>query len=332
MIAHVLKEAGINCFAFIGGITQNYNSNLLFGDFTKSEKVMVVEADEYDRSFHRLFPSVAVITAMDPDHLDIYKDEKDFQNSFSKFVDNISESGSLIYKSGLNIAAPKPTQNFKSFGLENCDYKAIITDESNFVFTIETTSEVIKNIQLGTPGFHNIQNALAAFGVARYMGIPAEEIKKSLQTFRGVKRRFDFIVRNNKIIYIDDYAHHPTEITSFLSSVKAMFPGKKITAIFQPHLFSRTRDFMDGFAESLSIADKIILLEIYPARELPIDGINSEKLLKLVTAKEKILLQKENLIDYLKKNDDELLVTRGAGDVDQFIMPIKNLLIDKFSI
>jgi UDP-N-acetylmuramate--alanine ligase len=325
MIAHVLREAGKNCFAFIGGITQNYNSNLLFGDFAKENKIMVVEADEYDRSFHRLRPDVAVITAMDPDHLDIYTDENEFQEAFDKFVEKLSDEGHLIYKHGLKIAAAKPGQHFASFGMTGADYAAIITDESNFVFDIENGQERLTNVRLGTPGFHNIQNALAAYGAARSLDISPEVIKQALENFKGVKRRFDFIVNNGKTIYIDDYAHHPTEIFAFLRSVKSMFSEKKLTAIFQPHLFSRTRDFMEGFAESLSLADKLILLDIYPARELPIPGVTSEILLEKVTSKEKILLKKNELMDYLSKETPEILVTIGAGDIDQFVMPIGNL-------
>ena len=327
MIAHLLKSAGKNCFAFLGGITQNYNTNLLLGDPSLGEQLMVVEADEYDRSFLTLSPDIAVINSMDADHLDIYGAHEEVEKSFNEFVRNLKPVGKLIYKGGLPVAAPLPGQTFFCFGSEVCAYRAanIHIENEEFVFDIETTFEIVKNVRIQVPGFHNVQNALAAFAVTRQLGIPASKIKEGLSSFKGVKRRFEYIINRKDFVYIDDYAHHPEEIKAFLSSVKAIYPDKKITAVFQPHLFSRTRDFMDGFAKSLSMADKLILMEIYPARELPIEGITSTVLLDKVTSKEKILASKGNLLKEISETKTDVLVTIGAGDIDKFVKPIKEI-------
>lgn len=328
MIAHVLRATGKNCFAFLGGITQNYDTNLLFGDFGKPDRIMVVEADEYDRSFLRLSPDVAVITAMDPDHLDIYTDEADFVNTFNEFAAKLKEGGSLVYKKGLPLNASLLGSQSKSFGGDGAQYQARLTGNRDFTFNIETEDpeEALEEVSLLVPGFHNIQNALAAYAVTRSLGIAPLKIKEALQSFKGVKRRFEYIIKTEALSYIDDYAHHPTEINAFLSSVRNLYPEKKLTVIFQPHLFSRTRDFLEGFAESLSLADKLILLDIYPARELPIPGITSALLLEKTRCSEKKLVTKAELMDYLKKEKLEVLVTIGAGDIDQFVEPIEKYL------
>ena len=327
MVAHLLKNSGKNCFAFLGGITQNYNTNLLLGDPSQGEQLMVVEADEYDRSFLTLSPDIAIINSMDADHLDIFGDHDEVEKSFNDFVKKLKPSGKLIYKAGLPVVTPQAGQTFYSFGSEAADYKAanIRIENAEFVFDMETASEMVKNVRLQVPGFHNVQNALAAFAVGSQLQIPVEKIKEALYSFKGVKRRFEYIVKRSDFVYIDDYAHHPEEIKAFLGSVKALYKDKKITAVFQPHLFSRTRDFMDAFAESLSMADKLILMEIYPARELPIEGVSSASLLDKVTSKEKILTSKGALLKEIRETKTDVLVTIGAGDIDKFVQPIKEL-------
>jgi UDP-N-acetylmuramate--alanine ligase len=331
MVAHLLKSAGKNVAAFLGGITQNYNTNLLLNE-KGDDAMVVVEADEYDRSFLRLHPDIAVITSMDPDHLDIYKDDKDFENTFNDFAAQVEPSGVLIHKTGLKMRASLSGQEYYTFGLDNADYTAINTRiiNSQFVFDIARAGKKIaEDITLLVPGFHNIQNALAAFSVGDRLEIPANVMKSALETFKGVKRRFEYVVKQDDIIFIDDYAHHPTEIQAFLTSVKALYKGKKLTVIFQPHLYSRTRDFLEGFAESLSLADELILLDIYPARELPIPGITSAVLLEKVKIDSKRNVSKNDLLHVLKEVETDILVTIGAGDIDTFVEPIKNMILNK---
>jgi len=288
---------------------------------------MVVEADEYDRSFLTLSPDIAVINSMDADHLDIYGAHDEVEKSFNAFVRKLKPNGKLIYKGGLPVATPLKGQIFYCFGAEACAYRAtnIHIENTEFVFDIETMFETVKSVRLQVPGFHNVQNALAAFAVAKQVGVSADKIKDALYSFKGVKRRFEYIVKRNDFVYIDDYAHHPEEIKAFLGSVKALYKNKKVTAVFQPHLYSRTRDFMDGFAESLSMADKLILMDIYPARELPIPGITSASLLDRVTSNEKMLASKDTLLNKIKETQTDVLVTIGAGDIDKFVEPIKEL-------
>lgn len=328
MVAHILKYAGKNVFAFVGGITQNYKSNLLIGDKKAGKQIMVVEADEYDRSFLKLNPSIAVITAMDPDHLDIYKDESDFVETFNLFAGQVKEEGVVFAQKSCPVKIQSNNKTLKFYGTTDSDFFPVNKRIENgyFTYDLKTPSETFTNIVLGVPGDHNVQNSIAAFAVGLQLGIPAETIKNALKEFKGVKRRFDYIYRSEKITYIDDYAHHPTEIKAFLSAVKEVYKDKKVTAVFQPHLFSRTRDFMDEFAESLSIADALILLDIYPARELPIPGITSSVLLDKINLTEKRLVAKSELIKILEGTDTDVLVTIGAGDIDQFVEPIKNLL------
>lgn len=329
MIAHLLTYSGVDCAAFLGGITVNYNTNLLLNKKKASESIVVVEADEYDRSFLRLYPDIAVITAMDPDHLDIYSDSSDFKQTFNDFIKQIKPTGYLFYRDNVSDDLDKtiPVKS-NSFGTKEGEFTAknIRIENGEFVFDAKGPGINIEGIRMLVPGFHNIENALAAMAVGAKLGIKEEMIKKALGEFRGVKRRFEYIVKSEGITYIDDYAHHPTELNAFLSSVKALYPEKKLTVIFQPHLFSRTRDFMNEFAESLSIADKLILLEIYPARELPIEGITSQVLLDKVKAKEKVLVQKQDLLVEISGTKTDIIVTAGAGDIDKFIEPIKELL------
>ena len=322
MIAHLLHSAEEECTAFLGGISTNLNSNLLLAN-DELEQIVVVEADEFDRSFLTLHPDIAVITSTDADHLDIYGESNELMNSFKDFAKKVPQDGSLIVQ---DDSATNFKTNF-SYSKTEGDYKVENRRvESGIVFfDAKTPNGYVRNIQLNQPGSHNMENALATIAVAQQLDIPKKKILEAFETYSGVKRRFEYIINTENLVYIDDYAHHPTEINAFLSSVKELYPDKKLTAIFQPHLFSRTRDFAEGFSESLSLADELILLDIYPARELPIEGITSQMLLEKVTCKNQ-LCKKENVIDLLQSKDDlEVVVTIGAGDIDSLVEQIKKL-------
>jgi UDP-N-acetylmuramate--alanine ligase len=326
MVAHVLKEAGKNIFAFIGGISRNYNTNILMGDKSSEEQIMVVEADEFDRSFLTLQPNIAIITSIEADHLDIYGDSQMVEDSFNAFAIKIVKDGVLIHKEGLQIKVPGWVKS-ETFDLGPGSYSAENIKVENGFFCFDVKGKIsIANIRLQVPGNHNILNALAAIAVADKLGISGEKIREALENFRGVKRRFEVIVKTDDIIYIDDYAHHPTEISATLSAARGLYPGKKITIVFQPHLYSRTRDFMAEFGESLSLADQVILLPVYPARETPIPGITSEALLEKVSAREKEVVQKDALTQRIKALNTDVLLTVGAGDIDQFVEPVKKVL------
>jgi UDP-N-acetylmuramate--alanine ligase len=321
MIAHLLTDTGFGCTAFLGGITSNYNSNVLFG----KNNVVVVEADEYDRSFLTLHPDVAVITAMDADHLDIYGDESQLHESFNLFADQLKDNGKLFIKAGL------PLHGISYSATETASLCAtnIKVAEGKFVFDFEDGYTQIKELALAMPGKHNVENAVAAIGVALSLGIAPKSIKKAVASFKGVKRRFETQVSTAKHIYIDDYAHHPEELRACFDAVRQLYPEKKLTVVFQPHLFSRTRDFANEFAAVLSTADEVVLLPIYPARELPIEGISSELLLKLMTIAGKEICAKEEVLDYVATRKPELLLTVGAGDIDTLVEPLKNMLSDE---
>ena len=328
MIAHILQEAGMNPVAFLGGIAVNYASNYLPGN---KDSIMVVEADEYDRSFLQLSPFSSIITSTDADHLDIYGKREDLIESFNLFAEKTNPSGVLITKAGIEmgqkwIDASKKyhTSIASDITLQNC---TLVGDIYHFSISIE--GHVIENLQLGLGGFHNVENALAAVAICYYQGVEDASIRKALANFRGVKRRFEYIVRSEKCIYIDDYAHHPAELSACITSVRALYPNKKITGVFQPHLYTRTRDFYDEFAASLSLLDEVILLEIYPARELPIEGVSSTALLEKIKIENKMLCNKEQLVATLLEKEPEVLLTLGAGDIDQFVVPIKESLTAK---
>jgi len=328
MVAHLLHYAQKPVTAFVGGITQNYATNLLLS--RDKEALIVVEADEYDRSFLTLHPDVAIITSADADHLDIYQNPGAVKESFEMFVRKIKENGKLFIKTGLNLKLENQIGIFH-FGLQQSNYHAqnIRIQEGNFIFDAQTPTQIISNINLSVPGYHNILNALAALAVAENIGIEAQKIKEGLESFKGVKRRFEYILKTPQIVQIDDYAHHPEEIRAFLTAVRMLYPEKHVTAVFQPHLYSRTRDFVDGFAETLSLADRLILLDIYPAREKPIEGINSKMILSKTQATEKLLCNKENIVRILDTLPCEIVVTIGAGDIDTLITPIKEVLEKK---
>ena len=319
IIAHVLKDSGYDCSAFLGGIATNYDSNVLFGE----NNTMVVEADEFDRSFLTLYPDIAIVTSMDADHLDIYGDHSHLVESFRQFVSQIKEGGRLIYKKGLDLHGGK---TYSANVLADIQAVNVKIKDGSFYFDFKSADMVIENIQLGLPGLHNIENAIAAIEVALHLGIEPDKIKNALASFRGVKRRFEFILKEPKHIYIDDYAHHPEELRACILAVKTLHPDKKLTTIFQPHLFTRTRDFAEGFSEVLSMTDQLIMLDIYPARELPIEGVNSTMILDKVSINAKQILSKEQTLDYIRAKKPELLLTVGAGDIDTLIVPLKEIL------
>lgn len=316
ILGHILKESGIDATSFLGGVSENYNSNLILG----GNEIFVVEADEFDRSFLKLSPNIACITSMDADHLDVYGEHKALESSFKEFSAKVSDV--LIVKKGLPIYG-------KTFGLEEgADYDAKnlkIIDEA-YIFDVQTPSEYIENIKINLPGKHNVLNAVAALAMANNYGVSLQSIAKALLTFKGIKRRFSYIIKSENIVLIDDYAHHPTEINAVIDSVQEMYPTKKVLGVFQPHLFSRTNDFADDFATSLSRFDELILLEIYPARELPINGVTSDWLLHKISTKNKQVSSKENLVENVLKSNAQIIVMIGAGDIGELVDVIKNSL------
>ena len=324
LTSHLFSASGEGCSAFLGGISKNYDSNLL----TCANDVVVVEADEFDRSFLQLFPEIAVITSMDADHLDIYGDEAHIREAFKAFASQVS--GTVIAKWGLDITAADTKAQIKtySFGNPEADFYAVPLVQAGH-FDLHYPGGVIEDCVVGVPGWVNIENGTAAAAIALTYGIDPQEIKKALASFSGVKRRFDLQVKTPKCIYIDDYAHHPEEISAALSSIRKAYPSMKLTAAFQPHLYTRTRDFAEEFAKALSAVDKLILLEIYPAREEPIPGVTSEMIFKDVTAPEKVLLRRDEFMEYMENEDVELFVTLGAGDIDRFVGPIAQMLSER---
>jgi UDP-N-acetylmuramate--alanine ligase len=325
LTAHLLKSAGKNITALVGGICKNYNSNLVSSIKTD---YFLVEADEFDRSFLKLKPNISLVSSMDADHLDIYGSHEELKKNFKAFVNNTVEGGTLVYNLKLKELNTFPG-NKVSYGLKTtANFRAnkIRIVEGRFNFNIFYGDIIIKNISLQVPGYHYVENALAAVAIAFELGLTADEVKKGLESFEGVERRFEFHVNTLKTVYIDDYAHHPEEIRVTLEAARKLFPGRKICGIFQPHLYSRTRDFAEGFAQSLDQLDEIILLNIYPARELSIPGITSKVIFDLMKNPNKILIEKENLIPFLEKKNVDVLITIGAGDIGMMTEKIKNLL------
>lgn len=321
LLTHLLISAGKNVTAFLGGITVNYGTNFI-PNHSKENIVCVVEADEYDRSFLTLHPQAAVVTSTDADHLDIYGDGDSVLESFQLFVSQIKPGGFFIQKKGLSLQS---ALGGLTFGIDSGDFKAhnIRIEDHRMIFDMSYPGGEMTDIPMRIPGFHNIENALAAAALARQVGVTGEEIKVGIASFLGVKRRFEYHVESDEHVMIDDYAHHPTEIAACLNSVRALYPGEKITAVFQPHLFSRTRDFIDDFAKSLAIADELYLLEIYPARELPMEGVSSDWLLSKIELKEKQVISKADLLQVIDAKKPKLLVTMGAGDIDLLLNDLK---------
>lgn len=337
MIAHVLIQSNIACTAFLGGLTKNYQSNyldskIIFPNSNNDEsklEVFVIEADEYDRSFLRLQPNIAVITAVDTDHLDIYGNKENIEEAFIQFTEKIKTNGVVVANEHVTII-PKIHKPITTYGTINADYnlKNIVSQNGELSFDIicKNGSKNILEIKLPMGGSHNAENAVAASVVAMMLNIEQAKIKNAIGSFEGIKRRFEFIIKSSEIIFIDDYAHHPEEINRFLQSVREQFINKKITAIFQPHLYSRTNDLQSEFASALSLADEVILLDIYPARELPMEGVTSQLIFDKITQNNKVLLMKNELIDFLKNNaKPKIICTIGAGDIDKLVQPIKEL-------
>ncbi|MCC6371659.1 MAG: UDP-N-acetylmuramate--L-alanine ligase [Bacteroidia bacterium] len=328
LVTHLLKSAGLNCFSFMGGISKNYNTNLLLGDAGDVNTYVVVEADEYDRSFLTLHPYIGLITSCDPDHLDIYGDATQVKEGYELFAKQVAQNGILIVKKNVDNDLRLTTKRIiysLNLDTEYCA-QSIRVENAQFFYDIKSPVEPISTATLGLPGLHNVENSIAAVAIAQQLGIKADVIKTALRSFSGVKRRFDYRVRTADVVYIDDYAHHPEELKATINSVKALYPGKKITGIFQPHLFSRTRDFADDFAASLDLLDECLLLEIYPAREKPMEGITSSWLLSKMKSANKRVLSKEEVLNEVRQNKKEILLTMGAGDIDSLIAPLEKIL------
>ncbi len=322
MAAHLLKQSAVDCSAFLGGISKNYQTNLLLSN--ESEYV-VIEADEFDRSFLQLKPFIASISSVDADHLDIYGDKNQLKKSFEDYILKIRKGGKLIIKKGLDITIPPNLEvyTYSLYGDSDFYTSDIRIENGNYIFDLIYPNGKIENILLSYPGLHNVENSVVAMAIALLAGVNGNEIKKSMAGFMGVNRRFDIRVKNDNVIYIDDYAHHPEELKACITSVRDLYKDKKITGIFQPHLFTRTRDFADDFVKSLELLDVVILLDIYPARELPIENVSSQMLLNKINKSEKYLLQKSEVIDFIRNKNPEILLTLGAGDIDQLVNPIE---------
>jgi UDP-N-acetylmuramate--alanine ligase len=337
MVAHLLRDSGFGCNAFLGGIAANYGTN-----FWSSERnVCVIEADEYDRSFLKLDPDIAIISSMDPDHLDIYGTAEAMEQAFIDFSKKVKPGGMLIRQFGLKRGKELFVGNAGThwkYSLQNESADVYATNirmmNGSYEFDVMMKENMLENVRLNMGGMHNVENAIAAIGVASSLGIENEKIKAAVASYKGVKRRFEYIIKNDRVVFIDDYAHHPEELRALINGAKTLFKGKKCTVIFQPHLFSRTKDHADGFAEVLDMADEVILLPIYPARELPMEGVNSEMILQRMRNEHKRVMTKEELMswmenDYAKtvnKEFGEVLITAGAGDIDVLVNPIKELL------
>ena len=315
ILGHIMAK--VNATSFLGGIAENYNSNLILG----KDKVSVVEADEFDRSFLKLSPNIACVTSMDADHLDIYGDSEALNESFIEFTNKVSDT--LIIAKGLPL-------NGLTYALnEDADYNAfnLKIESGKYIFDVKTPSSEIKNIEFHLPGQHNVMNALAALAMADVYGVSLENIKESLSTFKGVKRRFSYKIKTENFVLIDDYAHHPTEINAVVTSVREMYPNEEVLVVFQPHLFTRTRDFIEDFASALSKFDEVLLLDIYPARETPIEGVNSQWLLDKLTVKNKKLIKKNNLEKDIKNSSAKVVVMLGAGDIGVTINEVAKKLL-----
>ena len=326
LVAHILTESGEGCTAFLGGISKNYGTNVLMSE----TPVVVAEADEFDRSFLQLHPDIAAITAMDADHLDIYGDLEHYQAAFREFASQVKDT--LILKYGLPVSSADTKARILTYSFDDAraDFHASnlsVDALGHYSFDLHHPGGLISGIRVGTLGWVNVENSVAAAAVCLCHGIPADAIRKAVGSYQGAKRRLDEHVNTPSLTYIDDYAHHPDELATAISSIRGIFPGRKITGIFQPHLYTRTRDFAPEFAAALSALDKLILLDIYPAREEPIPGVSSELIFKDVTAPEKVLITKEELMPLLEKEKLDVLVSFGAGNIDRYIEPIKEMLL-----
>jgi UDP-N-acetylmuramate--alanine ligase len=326
LLSHILNQRAERVNAFLGGISKNYESNLIVSSCDQ----VVVEADEYDRSFLRLKPNMAIVTATDADHLDIYGTKEELLRTFSEFTSLIEENGVLVMKKGIEMV-PNVKESVKVYtysGTEQADFYAenIVIENGELYFDFVGIKGRIEKVQLGVPIKINVENAVAAMAIAQLNGMTDTTIKKAIQTFKGSMRRFDIRVKNEKVVYIDDYAHHPEEIKACVESIRALYPDKRICGIFQPHLYSRTKDFYAEFAESLSKLDDVIVLDIYPARELPIKGVTSNLIHRKIKGKKSVLCKKEECLQELKLHNFDVLITIGAGNIDQLVNPITEYL------
>ena len=329
MTGHILRHSGYGCNAFLGGIAANYQTNF----WSDTNNVVVVEADEYDRSFLKLTPDVAIITAMDADHLDIYGTPEEFGNAFIQYSRKIKEGGCLISKYALPRDSEFEVSNHLTYSFDDARAtiyaKDIKVANGSYLFDVVFKDEIIQDVNLNMGGLHNIENAVAAIGVAKYLGISNEKIKAAVADFKGVKRRFEYIVKTEKQVLIDDYAHHPEELRALISGIRSLYGTEKLTLIFQPHLYSRTNDLAEEFGVSLSMADEVILLPIYPARELPIEGVTSEMLLEKMTISNKQVLGKQEMVEWVKANKPGLVVMAGAGDIDVLVNSVKKVVSEE---
>jgi len=329
MIGYLLRETGYGCNAFLGGISVNYDSNY----WSSKNDTAVVEADEYDRSFLKLHPDIAVLTAIDPDHLDIYGTAAEMESAFIQYTKNINPGGTLLVKHGLHRQSDLKGPVTKTYSLQNdaADVYAenIVQKDGGYIFDVSGTNWKIENMNLQIGGMHNVENAVAAIAVTEMLGIEGNAIKQAIKGFKGVKRRFEYLVKTDKIVYIDDYAHHPEELAALIKSAKQLFSHRRCVIAFQPHLFSRTKDLADGFAHSLDMADEVILLDIYPARELPMEGVTSKMIAHRMANPAHTILSKEGLLEYVKASALDMFITAGAGDIDKLTELIKNILANK---
>lgn len=330
MLAHILKSSHVDCNAFLGGILKNYGSNLMLSD---TSDLTVIEADEYDRSFHQLSPYMAAITSVDPDHLDIYGTEEAYRESFAIFTSLIRPDGVLLMRKGIDLQ-PRLQDGVKLYtysGENEGDFHAenVKIGNGEIIFDFVAPNSKIKNIILGVPVKINIENAVVAMAIAWLNGVKEDELREAMASFAGAKRRFDFYLKHDDIVLIDDYAHHPSELEASIQSVKALYPDKKITGIFQPHLYSRTNDFASEFAHSLSLLDQLILLDIYPAREEPIPGVTSKLIFDQVSISDKQMINKADLLSVIEKGNYQVLLMIGAGDIDRLLVPVKEILEKK---
>jgi UDP-N-acetylmuramate--alanine ligase len=339
LIAHLLHECNINFTAFLGGISANYNTNYLRktdgvnyqpGGNSEAKEIIVLEADEFDRSFHRLNPDLAVITAIDPDHLDIYGTPEAFEQAFVDFTHLIQPNGGLMIQENLQIAIAENVKT-QTYGLDkSANYQAqnVHIHQGDFCFTLINDQREIAPFRCGLPGHHNVQNAVAALGICQgFLGLDVETLQKGIASYKGAKRRFEYVHKTENYVVIDDYAHHPEELNAIIGSVRTLYPNQNITGIFQPHLFSRTQDFAEGFADSLSTLDSVWLMDIYPAREKPIPGVTSTWLLNMISNPQKTLVNPETVLEKIQMEKPQILLILGAGDIDRIVQPIANLYL-----
>jgi len=329
MISYLLREAGMGCNAFLGGVSVNYDTNY----WSSKIPTAVIEADEYDRSFLKLRPDIAVLTAMDADHLDIYGTAEEMEDAYIQYTRNIKHNGTLLVKHGLKRTGELSATQMLTYSLQNdaADIyaKNIVMKSGSYEFDVVYKEEVIEGFRLNMGGMHNVENAIAAIAVTQLVAVDTQKVKTALAGFKGVRRRFEYVVKNDDVVYIDDYAHHPEELASLIKSAKLLFSDKNCVVVFQPHLFTRTRDFADGFARSLDMADEVILLDIYPAREEPIEGVTSAMIMERMGNPNRHLLSKEGLLKYVEAASLEMLITAGAGDIDKMVQPIKEIIESK---